>query len=109
MGRAEAAELVESGSNHMGQEPVGVPLVELLPMYLELRAGNEIGASGGGPEQGGRMKGVLLAQPGFEPSIPEKVRPSRCFSLPPNTLTLCRATFSISLAPSTATELPSTT
>ncbi|KAG6360052.1 hypothetical protein INS49_011108 [Diaporthe citri] len=63
MGRAETAELVESGSNHMGQEPVGVPLVELLPMYLELRAGSEIGASGGGPEHGGSVEGVLVAQP----------------------------------------------
>lgn len=38
---------------------------------------------------------------GFEPSLPGKVRPSRCFSLPPIALTLCRATLPISLAPST--------
>lgn len=47
---------------------------------------------------------------GVEPSLPEKVRPSRCFSLPPNNpLTLCRATLPISFALSTPRqELPST-
>ena len=51
-------------SNHMGQEPVGVLGVELLAKYRQLRAGSEIGASGGGPEQNEREEGVLAAQPG---------------------------------------------
>lgn len=63
-GRAGTAELVESGSNHMGHEPAGVLLVEQLCVYLELRAGSEIGASGGGPGQDGRARGVLAAQAG---------------------------------------------